>query len=65
MPQEAVGHLVLSRREFEAVLIGDDIEVEILAVEGSTVPDTFASAAALTFAATSPVSSFSVLPLTV
>ena len=37
MPQEAVGHLVLSRREFEAVLIGDDIEVEILAVEGSTV----------------------------
>src|SRR6478752_934337 len=31
----------------------------------STVPDTFASAAALTLASTSPVSSFSVLPLTV
>src|SRR5947207_8537962 len=31
----------------------------------STVPDTFASAAARTLAATSPVSSFSVLPLTV
>src|SRR4051794_9762972 len=31
----------------------------------STVPATFASAAALTLAATSPVSAFSVLPLTV
>jgi carbon storage regulator CsrA len=37
MPQEAVGHLVLSRREFESVMIGEDIEVEILAVEGATV----------------------------
>jgi carbon storage regulator len=35
--QEAIGHLVISRREFESVRIGDDVEVEVLAVEGSTV----------------------------
>jgi carbon storage regulator CsrA len=35
--QEAIGHLVISRREFESVRIGDDIEVEILSVEGSSV----------------------------
>jgi carbon storage regulator CsrA len=35
--QEAVGHLVLSRREFESVRIGPDVEIEILAVEGSSV----------------------------
>jgi carbon storage regulator CsrA len=35
--EEALGHLVISRREFESVQIGDDVVVEILAVEGSTV----------------------------
>jgi len=35
--QDAIGHLVISRRESESVWIGEDIEVEILAVEGSTV----------------------------
>ena len=35
--QKAIGHLVISRREFESVWIGEDVEVEILAVEGSTV----------------------------
>jgi carbon storage regulator CsrA len=34
---EALGHLVISRRESESVQIGDDVVVEILAVEGSTV----------------------------
>jgi len=34
---DAIGHLVISRREFESVQIGDDVEVEILSVEGSTV----------------------------
>ena len=28
---------MISRREFESVQIGDDVEVEILSVEGSTV----------------------------
>jgi carbon storage regulator CsrA len=36
-PEEALGHLVISRRELESVQIGDDVVVEILAVEGSTV----------------------------
>ena len=31
------GRLVVSRREFENVKIGDDIEIEILEIEGSTV----------------------------
>jgi carbon storage regulator CsrA len=35
--QDAIGHLVLTRREFESVLIGADIEIEVLAVEGTTV----------------------------
>jgi carbon storage regulator CsrA len=35
--QDAIGHLVISRRESETVRIGEDVEVEILAVEGSTV----------------------------
>jgi carbon storage regulator CsrA len=35
--EEDLGHLVISRREFESVQIGDDVVVEILSVEGSTV----------------------------
>ena len=35
--REQIGHLVISRRELETVWIGDQVEVEILAVEGSTV----------------------------
>ena len=35
--REEIGHLVISRRELETVWIGDDVEVEILAIEGSTV----------------------------
>ena len=31
------GRLVISRREFENVMIGDDIEIEILEIDGSSV----------------------------
>lgn len=34
---KSTGRLVISRREFENVKIGEDIEIEVLEIEGSTV----------------------------
>ena len=36
-PKSSSGRLVISRREFENVMIGDDIEIEILEIDSTTV----------------------------